>query len=342
METSLFREESIKDFMLQYYNIHVTEFQLLNRGRANIFILNPCKYILKEYPSNYEEEKIQRETDVIHHLIKKKFPVPNIIRNIHNRFYTKYYNRIILVEEFIEGDTKENNTGDFHQLIDAASMLGKIVVAMDDLKIELPEIHVEEWFSKEKIEKSIEKYQTLLKKVPDNLYGVQIQKDFKDKIKMLQNLSNKIVLNKLQNLTVKKTHGDYNVLQFIYHNNQIKAIIDFEAVTSMPIVWEIIRSYSYIDIKASSGTFDLKHFKAYVEEFEKYVPLTPQDIQFMPYIYLAQLLHSSYGYKEYIEDNTNISFLEFGFFRTKLCKYLFGNASRICDFLEENRPLKNK
>ena len=55
----------------------------------------------------------------------------------------------------------------------------------------------------------------------------------------------------------------------------------------------------------------------------------------MPYIYLAQLLHSDYGYKQYLKDYSKVSLLEFGFFRTKLCKYLFANARKIVSFLED-------
>ena len=55
----------------------------------------------------------------------------------------------------------------------------------------------------------------------------------------------------------------------------------------------------------------------------------------MSYIYLIQLLSSTYGYKEYINNNENIELLEFAHFRTNICKYLFNNSENI-----SNRLLK--
>ena len=56
----------------------------------------------------------------------------------------------------------------------------------------------------------------------------------------------------------------------------------------------------------------------------------------MSYIYLIQLLSSTYGYKEYINNNENIELLEFTYFRTNICEYLFNNAEKI-----SNRLLKS-
>ena len=53
----------------------------------------------------------------------------------------------------------------------------------------------------------------------------------------------------------------------------------------------------------------------------------------MSYIYLIQLLSSTYGYKEYINNNENIELLEFAYFRTDMCKYLFKNAENISNRL---------
>jgi hypothetical protein len=101
----------------------------------------------------------------------------------------------------------------------------------------------------------------------------------------------------------------------------------------MPIVWEIIRSYSYIDSDAKNGKFNLDHLVEYVKTVNKHVPLNKYDIEYMPYVYLLQLLNSTYGYKQYINDPRKIGLLEFGYFRTNICKYLFENATLISEKL---------
>ena len=153
---------------------------------------------------------------------------------------------------------------------------------------------------------------------------------------MIKDISKENVFIDTKKLTIKNTHGDFNVLQFIYKNNHINSVIDFVSACKMPVVWELIRSYSYIDKNAQNGIFNLDTFTDYIKEFNKYVKLNEYDLKYMSYIYLIQLLSSTYGYKEYINNNVNVDLLKFGYFRTNICKYLFKNAENI-----SNRLLKN-
>ena len=66
----------------------------------------------------------------------------------------------------------------------------------------------------------------------------------------------------------------------------------------------------------------------------KLVPLSKTDLEYMPYIYLCQLLRSTYGYKEYYL-NKNKEALQFAHFRTNLCEYLYKNAEMISKKLGE-------
>ena len=51
----------------------------------------------------------------------------------------------------------------------------------------------------------------------------------------------------------------------------------------------------------------------------------------MPYIYLFQLAQSSYGYKEYLVTKTENkeALLDFGFWRTDICREIYKKASDI-------------
>ena len=61
----------------------------------------------------------------------------------------------------------------------------------------------------------------------------------------------------------------------------------------------------------------------------KYIKLTEYDLRYMPYIYIFQLVSSTFGYKQYNNDFTKTSLLDFAFFRTNLCNYLFDNLELI-------------
>lgn len=104
----------------------------------------------------------------------------------------------------------------------------------------------------------------------------------------------------------------------------------------MPIVWEIIRSYSLCDKEAINGNLNLNNLNQYIQIINNYISLTTEDIKCMPYLYLLQLLHSTYGYKQYLRDPQNEELLLFGFYRTKLCRYLWENAEKMVRVLSKD------
>ena len=130
------------------------------------------------------------------------------------------------------------------------------------------------------------------------------------------------------------THGDFSYLQFIYDHGKVNSIIDFIRVKKLPIVWEIMRSYSYMGKECKNTEINIDNLVLYVKEFMKSVKLNSYDLKYMPYVYMCQLLRSTYGYKEYYQKDNN-SILEFARFRTKLCEYLFHHCDEISSRLEE-------
>lgn len=112
-------------------------------------------------------------------------------------------------------------------------------------------------------------------------------------------------------MTVMNIHGDYSVLQFIYKDGKINAIMDFVSACKMLVVWEIIRFYSYIDSKTKEGKIDIDNLVEYVRTFTCYVKLNKYDYKFMSYLYLVQLLASKFGYKQYITYNSKTNLLDF-------------------------------
>ena len=213
-----------------------------------------------------------------------------------------------------------------------------IVKSLENLDILLPLNDLSYLFSKEIFEKSIEKHQELLKVIndKDDEETLKIKRDLEEKINMIKDISEENIFIDTKKLTIKNTHGDFNVLQLIYKNNHINSVIDFVSACKMPVVWELIRSYSYIDKNVKNGIFNLDTFTDYIKEFNKYVKLNDYDLKYMSYIYLIQLLSITYYYKEYINNNENIELLEFAHFRTNICKYLFKNAENISTRLLEN------
>ena len=334
LEKSVFtnKKETI-NFIKEKYGINVTNIKRINRGSANIYSLNNDEYILKEFQSKYTKEEIEKEITIINHLKKDDIKVPSYIKTINDTYYSLYKDKVVIIQKFIEGYTLNRNEENYEQTIECAKVYGMIVKSLESLDILLPLNDLS--FSKENLTKGIEKHQKLLELIndKDDEETLKIKRDLEEKINMIKNISKENIFIDTKKLTIKNTHGDFNILQFIYKNNHINSVIDFVSACRMPVVWKLIRSYSYIDKDVKNGIFNLDTFNDYIKEFNKYVKLNEYDLKYMSYIYLIQLLSSTYGYKEYINNNENIELLEFAHFRTNICKYLFKNVENISNIL---------
>lgn len=327
--------EEIMKFVKDNYNLEIEKINKIDRGSANIYILNDNEYILKEFQSKYSKSQVEKEIVVINHLKKFDIKVPEYIKTINGKYDSIYKEKTIIIQKYIDGTTLESNEGNYDQTIECADYYGRIVQSLKTLPIELPDSDLSGWYSQENFSMSIKKHEELLSLIKDDdEISKKIKSDILEKIDMINKIRNNDYSD-MNNLTVLNTHGDYNVLQFIYKNGKINAVIDFVSACKMPIVWEIIRSYSYIDKDAADGKFNIDTFVEYVKTVNKYIKLNEYDIYFMPYLYLIQILNSTFGYKQYIYNNENKKLLNFAFFRTNLCRYLFKNANIISKKLKE-------
>ena len=55
---------------------------------------------------------------------------------------------------------------------------------------------------------------------------------------------------------------------------------------------------------------------------------------YAPHIYLMQIVSSVFGYKQYNENYEKVGLLEFAFFRTNLCKFLYEHLNEISERLQ--------
>lgn len=330
LENSILNEKLIKKIILDNYGLNINEVKHLDRGSANIYILDN-KYVLKEFNQDREVDKILKEYNVISHLAKKGLRVPEYILTKDNKCYVMYEKHIIILQLFLEGYTIENNTGENYHINESAIVLGRLSKALEDFE----PINKEYKFdTKEDLEESIGKLKKLIDEINnDNPYKERFINVLNKKIEICEKLM-EFDFSELKKVTLKVCHGDYSVQQLIYNEKLGTAVIDFEIIKYMPIDWEIIRSYSYVD-KCVDGKFNLDTFLNYVKTIKEYINLTKEDLKYMPYIYILQLVGSTFGYKQYNNDYTKTGLLNFALFRTNLCTYLYNNLDVISNRLLE-------
>lgn len=330
IEQTKFNNEEIKKILKQKYNLNIKSIQKINRGSANIFKIETKdeKYILKEFQSKYNQKEIEKEVHVINHLKIKNLQVPEHLKNVDGTYMFVHQGNTCIIEKYIEGNTIEKNTGNIKKLKESAKYLALIIKGLEDYPYDdLWNCNLDKHSDKETFSQSIQKYNQIIERSKGDKYEDIITKDLTDKIEMIKTILTKD-LTQIKNVTVKATHGDYNVLQFIYEKEHIKAVIDFASAAKLPVVWEIIRSYSYLDKEAKNGKINIANLVSYTKEYLKYEFLNEYDLKYMPYICLPQLLNSTYGYKQYLQ-NQNEELLKFGIERTNYCRTLFKDSDEI-------------
>ena len=327
IQKTALNDEKIKNILKERYNIKVANITKIDKGTSNIFKIetHSSKYILKEFISKRNKETIMKEINIINFLKERNINVPIYVKTANGDYYTENDGRILIIQEFIEGYTIENNTGNHEQVIECANILGKLVKELMNYPKLSDENIIEEYFSRNRVCLGMEKMKQLIDELKeDNIYKENIKEDLKYRVKILKEIKNNFDFNTINKLTMLNSHGDFCSQQLIYNHKKEPTIIDFEKAKRIPIVWEVIRSYSYIDKEFNVDTL-VKYFK----EFTKYIKLNQYDLKYVSYIYLAQLASSTYGYKEYNNDFSQIELLNFAFFRTKLCKNLYEDLEKI-------------
>lgn len=332
IQNSNLNENTIKRILEDNYNIETSKVTKIDRGTANIFEVQSKekKYILKEFSEGRSEDSVIKETNIINFLKDRNIKVPVYIKSTQGNFYIKFENRIIIVQEYVDGYTMENNTGDYNKTIESATILGKMTKELKDYAGLEEDGIIEKWFSKESLENGITKMLDLKSKLnADNPYKSIFEKDLEDKINMSKDLIENFKFDIIQKLTIMNSHGDYSVQQLIYNDKEETTVIDFETAKKLPIIWEVMRSYSYIDKEAKNGNLNLNTLVDYVKEFSKYVKLNEYDLKYAAKIYLIQIVSSPFGYKQYNDNYEKTGLLEFALFRTNLCRYLYKNSDEI-------------
>jgi len=218
IQKSNLNEQIIKDLINKNYGIEIMKIEKINKGTANIFKIksNDKVYILKEFSEGRTEESVMKETNIINFLKERKINVPVYIKSKRNSFYIKFENRIIILQECIDGYTMENNTGDYQKTIESAKVLGKMTIALKDYEGLEEDGIIEKWFSKESLENGIIKMEDLINKLNlDNPYREKFEKDLQDKINMSKDLLNNFDFEIIKKMTIMNSHGDYSVQQLI-------------------------------------------------------------------------------------------------------------------------------
>jgi len=344
LEKSVLTNENLKKELRKRYGFkEIEEISKISKASANIFKIK-CDneyYILKEYQSSYKLGDILKEEQITNLLKENGIPTVEMILCVNGDYAWEYNGRIFVLQRFVLGVVIDSYTGSHKAMMESANYLSRINLILQNIKLE-KEDNISGWLTPESLLKTEQKYDKIIEecdKHGSDLKFKKIKEDILLKKKLLKEfIGNKKIMDSLAKVTHMNSHGDYSVLQFIYEpdKSKIKAILDLSVAVKLPVVWEVIRSYTYIDPKCKDGEINIKNLIDYVKEYMKNIKLSKTDLSMMPYVYLIQLLKSSFGYSEYVLKNSENKeqLIEFAFWRTKMCKWLECNAEKLSEELK--------
>ena len=125
----------------------------------------------------------------------------------------------------------------------------------------------------------------------------------------------------LKKLTLRNTHGDYFISQFLCENGHLLAVIDWTTACVHPVIWEIMRSFVYGAACCADGKIDEQLLIRYIDAYCRYGTLNDYDLENLYRLYFYQIAVCDY-YKQYYAshmENRNI-YLKQAQFATKLLK----------------------
>lgn len=337
LEKSVLTKNSIIDLLETHYGLQIRSVEKTQPGTANCYrVFDGVQgYFLKEFQSDFSKEALNREAKLVSFLSETDIPVARFLLTVDGKPFFTYQNHLICLEEYIDGKTYGYNDFPYSLLNETARLLGKLHCALRDYP--LPEDMGEEWLAAYSAESLIVQYDALLAiaaRQPDDVNYEHIVSDLQYKKELAQRCND--YKKYYAGITYAPTHGDFQGCQLVCDDNLIKAVIDFSSARTLPVTWEIMRSYvqTFGDCR-KNAVIDVNAFCQYVREYMQYAPLTQTDLQAMPYVYLFQLARSKYGYWQYLttdsEDREGL--LQFAFWRTAMCREVERKAKKISDAL---------
>ena len=61
------------------------------------------------------------------------------------------------------------------------------------------------------------------------------------------------------------SHGDYTSIKLVFDKGEFKQVLDFSSARKLPIVWEIIRSYTSMDKECIFGNINIENLIKYTK-----------------------------------------------------------------------------
>lgn len=328
LEASVLDPARIRALVNKEYGIEVQRAERLPLGTANCYRLYTSNqsYFLKEFQSSMQETALLREADLTRRLAERGIRTAQFIRTKSGGPFIVEQGHLICLQEYIEGTAYGYDDFPKELLMEMGALLGRLHTAMAGCTLPSDKIEFTE-ASLAQTEAKLARLLSVLEAHRTDKNYQKIKQDLHEKSRILQ--QNRQWMEICRHAACAPSHGDFQGCQLICGDGHIRAVIDFSAACTLPLVWEVMRSY----VQTSSfcrraAKIDADELLQYVAAYLQQAPLSQADLAAMPYVYLWQLSKSAYGYEEYLlsESEDRDGLLAFAFWRTRICQELVRQA----------------
>ncbi len=293
-------------------------------GTGNNFILvsRGNKFFVKSFSERNIYDNIANEEKAIQQLSEYKFPIPRYLTTTDNRIFAKDGCLSISIQKWINAESVDSYDCTDRYMYRSATILAKINKILDGLNFAKRMLD-----TFDNMDQAIDATNKLLKRLEKSknlAYSNEIKGVLISKIDLLSKLK-EYSFPDINKFTFRNSHGDYSIIQILRKNGKAYKVTDFSRAGCYPIIWEIIRSFSYADKDAKMGKINKTKLEKYIKNYEKVLPLSSFDKENMYLLYGVQILKSNFGFYNYI-DNNDDSNLAFAFWRFEFAKTLLKEA----------------
>ncbi len=337
--TSVLEEKifiQVRGLIQAHYELSVQKILRTAFGSADCFFADTDKgrVFVKIYQKKHEIAQIEKEIQICTLLKKRGLMVSQYRKNREGEWISRTALGLLTIQDYIKGMTYEKFQVPDKVLIESAGLLADIHQALEEvsgLTEDFSEGWIQEIANEERSAEKIEQVLRLAESLPSYGYKDQILRDCRWKLSILPKLSS--MKSDFSDLTRKNSHGDYNTYQWICEDEKIKAVIDFGNCSRLPVIWELIRSYTYGASECKEGRLiDLDRYQSYLGGYLEKASLSRGDLERGFAFYFYSLASSVFGYKQSIEayqKGTVHPLIHFALWRTEMARYLFEKAEEL-------------
>lgn len=291
------------------------------------------QYFVKIFPANYERNRVAFECQLRAFVAERGLPVAQVINTVHNLPLVVVNDRIIQVQEYVDGLSYLDHNFPTDLMIPLAQLLAQCTLVLQT-GIALPFNIASQWFNAKRGQEKIAQINQLRHLLTNKhcLSQQTIEADLRFKQEILEIVSDYTF--DLAKFSSGGSHGDFNCRQVLVKDGKIISLVDFANAGVVPYGWEIIRSFTSSDKSCKQAELDINRLRNYVTAFHRLQPLCEYDLQNMVKLYLYQLARSHYGYWQGMHKQGNYNqLLRHGHWRTLLTQHIYQNLNKISDAL---------